>query len=577
MKYSPKTGPNLPLSKPEKQRTDVAKSSKFRTSSVSGKSYDIKNRGGGGARPGLSNKNLGHTSIRPMSSKEYKFNDSSRPKNDISRSNKKLKSDLSQDTNPKTEYNIAPLSTAKKGRSAIRTQTEHSMRIMSIIHPDGKPDGSMSTGIATAFSTSYAKDLYHDYQAVDIEARDKERQKMCYHFIRCHHSSQEDSNELVDTFIAKSPFRKYVEMLNTLEFKVNEFIPFYVSETYDKALPVAIIQFEGVFGSSYFNLTTGTELMLTKKYSITDFSARKGCIVDPDIFSFLDQLSKTCNCIIVFQKSHSKAKELAIHLRQALNDSLKGIYFKRVNNKNSKFISYNKIMSNFLECTRKEVYIISSIRADIQYWKSIQKKDRRERLHHCRALTVNDLNDFDVVFPLHNIHLKFDYHLGFLEDFITREQESIKNCAGLRYDAKGYFLANQTKSGYLDRIRDFVMSESDEKHIFMVPTVYKEFFDFFDTVTYRNYLKYLRKKEDEVKISFEQINKGCFNDLSQKSFPTLFAANANLLNRLPSQTSQPVYSLPGFVQHIQEYSSLFNRKNTELHSITKLSKSLQII
>ena len=36
--------------------------------------------------------------------------------------------------------------------------------------------------------------------------------------------------------------------------------------------------------------------------------------------------------------------------------------------------------------------------------------------------------------------------------------------------------------------------------MYLIPSDYQSYFDFFESVTYRNYLKYIRKREDDQKI-----------------------------------------------------------------------------
>lgn len=305
-----------------------------------------------------------------------------------------------------------------------------------------------------------------------------------------------------EAILTRSPFRSQLEKLTTLEFKTNEFVPIHVSEKYNKSLPIVIIQIDGVFGCSYTNLSLGTELVLTKRYTCSEFTQRQACIVDQNLANSIKALSEFVNVVLVFQKSHSKAKELAIFLGQTLKNEIVGIFTRKLMNKSSKFVSYTKILSHYSEVIPKQVYIIAPLKGDIKYWTtpSYHPREKQDGIKQCRYLGVNDVQEtFDIILPLINPTSKFQFRIGLVEDFACREAELIKKCTNEPMDDGSlFFEVGPTNKSLYDKIEAFVRNKPVASPVALVPHRFKEYFEFFHLVTHRNYLKYMRTKEKEM-------------------------------------------------------------------------------
>lgn len=525
-----------------------------------GKSFDIKNR-----QPAVPTR-VKDPIPRPSTALSKTQIQSSFNSN--SRSATKIKNEVLA---MRREATQAPEIIGSKARTAHRPATEIGVR----------PGMVSYTSHHTAKHTELTSDstaVYSFSSCQDFEAREKERQRLAYQF-GLGHLSNSDADLQIEQFLSKSLYRATFEKLLILEFKVNEFVPFYVCNPniLNKNLPLGVIQFEGVMGCSHSNIIAGAELVLTKKYTCADYSQRKGCFVDQDFLGFLHRASEFVNSIIIFQKWNSKTKDLASYLKDHCSDTVKGIFFKKINNKSSKFISYNKITSSYQDLTRKDIFVLSPLRADIQYWQSIRKIERKERVLATRAVEINDINDFDVILPLASTSMnavRFDFQLGFIEEYQLREADSVKTGPLRTEEAVGGFSILPSTKVWTEKALAFLKGERPASALYLVPYDYASYSEFHEGVTFRNYLKHIRKKEDESRglndppppVDFPHRNVG-----------TLFTANAALLQTLPVLNSPPIYALASFLAQLKDYTKLVNKKNAELYSIVRLSKCMQLL
>ena len=443
------------------------------------------------------------------------------------------------------------------------------------------------------------------------EVREKERQTIASQFCSEYRSivtsvTHLDSHQgyhnrirlSADALLARSPYRTHLEKLTTLEFKMNEFVPIHVSEKYNRSFPLVVLQIDGVFGCSYTNLNLGTELVLTKKFSCSEFTQRQACIVDTDLANTIKQISEYANVVLVFQKSHSKAKELAIYLGQTLKNDIVGIFTRKQMNKSSKFVSYNKILSHFAEVIPKQVYIIAPFKGDMKYWSSAEfhPKAKQDGVKQCRYLTVNDVQDsFDIVLPLINPSSKFQFRIGLVEDFISREFDLIKKATAEPLDESSlFFEVGPVEKPLHEKIEFFIKNKASPTSIPLVPNKFSEYLEFFHLVTHRNYLKYIRKKDDELSEALQPGSEGgaiqgmdiggvgtypdnYSMDKVKMLHPQLHQSNLQSWLGMSERTSTPVHTSPQFLANLHEYSYAVTLKNTELSSIVGLCSSIEIL
>ena len=136
-----------------------------------------------------------------------------------------------------------------------------------------------------------------------------------------------------------------------------------------------------------------------------------------------------------------------------MGDSIRGIFFKKINNKSSRFISYNKIMINFGDVARKEVYVVSPIKSDCQYWLDSRNVAGNSRFVCCRPLSIDDISEMDVMLPLFSNNTKFEYNLGFIEDILIRESTQLKNSSlALKEYPNELYGLNTSRKIYMDKI-----------------------------------------------------------------------------------------------------------------------------
>lgn len=401
-----------------------------------------------------------------------------------------------------------------------------------------------------------------------------------------------------DALLARSPYRAHLEKLTTLEFKMNEFVPIHVSEKYNRSFPLVVLQIDGVFGCSYTNLNLGTELVLTKKFACSDFTQRQACIVDTELANTIKLIAEYGNIVLVFQKSHSKAKELAIYLGQTLKNDIVGIFTRKQMNKSSKFVSYNKILAHFAEVIPKQVYIIAPFKGDMKYWASpeFHPKAKQDGIKQCRYLTVNDVQDsFDIVLPLINPTSKFQFRIGLVEDFVSREFDLIKKVTNDPLDDSSLFYEiGPVEKPLNEKIECFVKNKASQSSIPLVPNKFSEYLEFFQLVTHRNYLKYIRKKDDEIHEALQpRSDEGAFQgnevggprmysdnysmDKIKMLHPQLHQSNLQSWLGMSERTTAPVHTSPQFLANLHEYSYAVTLKNTELSSIVHLSACIEIL
>lgn len=411
----------------------------------------------------------------------------------------------------------------------------------------------------------------------ETKAREKERESLSYHFLLQHHSTQ-TADTAIEGIINRSPYFAYFDKLKNLEFRVNEFLPFHTTHSFNKTLPLLVIQFEGVFGTCYSNLASGIELVLTKKFTCTDFSNRKGPLVDSSILDFLLKVSAISNPIVVFQKWNSKTKQMAKALKDAPNELVKGIYYKKINNRSSRFISYSSLLEHFKDCCDKVVFVIGPLKMDMDYWKMDRARERREGVRFSRYLNMEEIMELDTILPLYQpSHSKLNFQIGLVEDFRVRERISDRR-AEEAHEIDGQYRIEASKDVF-EKIELFIKGYVTNECIHLIPYDYMTYFEFFESVAYRNYLKNIRRRDDDIaNIEMQAAKKEQYGiDISRTRYPPLYQSNLNLLTSLPNRQSIPIYDSPLFLLQLKEFASLNTRKNSELDSIVRLSKSLLIL
>lgn len=430
----------------------------------------------------------------------------------------------------------------------------------------------------------------------DNETRSREAVKLSHIFSLPHEMAVEDGLSAVDSVLGSCSFRNHFEKLHHLDFKVNEFLTYFAAVDFDRKKPFVVVQFEGVFGCSHLNLFDGLELALSRRNCVSDFQERKPCFIDVDYHSFLLRLSKWANVVVVFQKSNSKTKGLAEYFRAHLGgDILKGIFFKKINNKCSKFISYQKILQSF-HLSNQEIFVVSPLKIDFEGIDYQKSKEKLDKIFYCRYLDVEDTQEiFDVVLPLVSCSSsqKHEYTMIFCEDFSTRASEALRYVSGilasmigchnpkvhhqtLRYQG-GAIEIDSTRRVAYEKIELCLKGQKPFTMFQLVPKNYKEYFDFFLSVTFRNYLKNIRKREDElfgVNVPSGDIY---LNNEIRAQAGALYQSNQNLMRNLPILNTLPIYTNRRFLDELKTFSRAVNLRNNELNSIVRICQKLWVI
>ena len=551
-----------------------------------GKSFDLK------ARPATATKSNKYPVLntRPISGK---------PPVGLQKENKKQELNYSKTTiKEKTEIRIIKdeiMGRQKtihglkitKGSTITRTRTEISKKTkQSIIERTKKYSDLAVKSDSYCNSQSITQTTKDNTIMVafdtDFDLIEKEREVAALKFEEDHKEILQTRDVAVEALTSKPGFRAHFEKIRNMEFKVNEFVGLFVDDNYDKTLPLVVLQFDGVLGAAHSNTQIGIELMLSRKYCLSDFSQRKGCFVDSNTRGFLERMSRVGNVVLVFQKSNSRFNELSRFCQREFGGFIKGIFHKKVNNKNSKFINYDRILSCF-DLDFQEVFVVSPVHTDINYWLESRELEKSHGLSATKLLKMSEWQDFDTVIPLVTPSSSYRYYLGFVESFLLRESETVKFHCNSSENEFGHFLVVSPKSlDVLDKIETFVMSRGQISSMGLAPFDYQDYLKTFEEITYRNYLKTIRKSEDDacgltVQVQMQTTYQPATYQYHYHQHSQLFMSNILKMQNLPSVSSMPIYTHQSFINILQEHTHAVNKKNQELQSIVCLAKSMSLI
>lgn len=410
---------------------------------------------------------------------------------------------------------------------------------------------------------------------------DRERVLMALEFEEEHKIMVQTVDNTVESILSKTNYRPYIERLKSLEFKVSEFKAYYRrADAFAKHLPLLVVHYEGTVGSNYCNLSGGVELVQSRKFSCHDFMVRRGLYFPANLPEVLRSLAQVGNVVIVFNKNHSKTVELAKYLKDACSEVVVGIFMKKVTNKSSKFISYENILTSF-EPSCRDVFVFAPLRSDLAYWSEPRQKEKERRLATARLVEVQDLQELDAVLPLCVPKTEaFTFHVAFVEDFVAREKDRIKLANSSGEAPPGFIEVSCYLGGLLGQMEAFVLSRGTAFSFSLVPFDYMGFFKSFESITYRNLLKNLRKWEDEqLGLNLPPSQQGPLMQAAQY-YPltnALLASNIPKLQALPVASILPIYTHQPFLGVLLEYTHSVNKKNQELHSLVQLARNICIL
>ncbi len=522
---------------------------------------------------------------RPSSGLPPHLKDLKRSTLNTSKASIKSRPDLTALTaTPKPKTPKPPVPQADKSSQLARTRTaarpKTSLAKLASDDRSHRNSDSLAFTDLTTQPTLTAKDAQAALE-FDPGLLDRERCQMAQEFEEEHKMMVQTVDNTVEAILGKSSYRPYIERLKSLEFKVSEFKAFFrTPDAYAKHLPLLVVHYEGTLGSNYCNLTGGVELVQSRKFSCHDFMARRGLYCPAGLPQALRSLAQVGNVVVVFNKNHSKTVELAKHLRDTCSDAVRGIFMKKATNKSSKFISYDSILASF-EPSSRDVFVFAPLRTDLAYWTEPRQKDRDRRLATARLVEVGDLQDLDAVLPLCGPKTEaFCFHVALVEDFVSRERDRIKlaNCSV--ESLAGYFEVGCSLGGLLNKMEAFVLSRGSACSLSLVPFDYMGFFKSFESITYRNLLKNLRKYEDD-QLGLNQPQQQTVPLLQAvQVYPltsALLANNAARLQALPVATILPIYTHQPFLGVLLEYTHSVNKKNQELLSLVQLARYISIL
>ena len=485
---------------------------------------------------------------------------------------------------PKQKTQKPPVPPVDKSSLLARTRTESRAKtLLTKMSGEEKVHRKNDSYTLTDITTQPTLNPKDPMNAMELDPGllDRERTLMALEFEEEHKIMVQTVDNTVDSILSKTNYRPYIERLKSLEFKVSEFKAFYRNpDVYVKHLPMVIVHYEGTVGSNYCNMSGGFELVQNRKFSCHDFMVRRGLYFPATLPEALRSLAQVGNVVIVFNKNHSKTAELAKHLKDFCRDSVVGIFMKKVTNKSSKFISYENILASF-ESNSKEVFIFAPMHSDMAYWSEPRQKEKERRLATARLVEVHDLQDLDAVLPLCAAKSESHcFHVAFVEDFVSREKDRIRLANSSAEGLAGYFEVGCSLSSLLAKMESFVLSHGAACSFSLVPHDYMGYFKSFESITYRNLLKNLRKWEDEqLGLNCPPAQPGPLMQAAQY-YPlanALLSSNAAKLQALPVASILPIYTHQPFLGVLLEYTHSVNKKNQELHSIVQLARYISIL